>query len=119
MNELPTEIYDSKTKDFVASQWLNIQVGQIVKVKNLSAIPCDLLIIKSSMESGLAFVDTKNLDGETNLKEKLVPPAFKKITIDQLDKINGVMQCDTPNEFLDSWEGNLSIPEMDIMANFK
>jgi len=87
-------------------------------VKNLDQIPCDLLIIKSSMESGLAFVDTKNLDGETNLKEKLIPPSFKTLKLEELDKINGVMQCDSPNEYLDAWEGNLSVPEMNILASF-
>ena len=71
------------------------------------------------MDSGLAFVDTKNLDGETNLKEKLISPSFKSITIDDLQKINGVMQCDAPNEFLDSWEGNVNLPEMNILASFK
>jgi len=98
---------------------MEIKVGDIVKVNNLDQIPCDLLFIKSSMDSGLAFVDTKNLDGETNLKEKLIPPCFKTLTIEDLDKINGEMQCDTPNEFLDAWEGNLNIQEMNILASFK
>ncbi len=100
-------------------QWHQITVGDIVRVKNLEEIPCDLLMIKSSMDSGLAFVDTKNLDGETNLKEKLIPPQFKTLTFEQLDNINGVMQCDIPNEYLDAWEGNLKIPEMDVLGSFK
>mgnify|MGYP001570428893 CR=1 FL=1 len=33
--------------------------------------PADLILIKSDKSSGIVFVDTKNLDGETNLKEKM------------------------------------------------
>lgn len=32
--------------------------------------PSDLIILKSSNNSGLCYVETKNLDGETNLKHK-------------------------------------------------
>ena len=32
--------------------------------------PADLILVKSSNPSGLAYIETKNLDGETNLKHK-------------------------------------------------
>ena len=32
--------------------------------------PCDLLLLTTSLTKGLAYVETKNLDGETNLKHK-------------------------------------------------
>lgn len=33
-------------------------------------IPCDILLLYSSNDTGFTFVDTMALDGETNLKEK-------------------------------------------------
>ncbi len=36
-------------------------------------LPADLLIVKSSDPKGAVFIETKNLDGETNLKHKAVP----------------------------------------------
>lgn len=45
-----------------------------------------------------------NLDGETNLKEKIVP--YDEVN---LDEISGTIDCDKPNEFLDSWDGNVAI----------
>ena len=37
-------------------------------------IPADMVVLKSSDEhSGLCYIDTQNLDGEANLKQRQVP----------------------------------------------
>lgn len=41
-----------------------------VKVMADQSFPSDLIILKSSNKSGICYVETKNLDGETNLKHK-------------------------------------------------
>ena len=45
-----------------------IEVGCLVKVKEGENFPCDLILVQSSLPKGIGFVETKNLDGETNLK---------------------------------------------------
>jgi P-type E1-E2 ATPase len=45
-------------------------MGELVKIYKDEEIPADVVILKSSKENGLCFVDTMNLDGETNLKER-------------------------------------------------
>lgn len=52
-------------------------------------------------------MDTKDLDGETNLKEKMVCPDFLDQNLSNLITLTGHIQCDMPNEYMDSWEGNL------------
>ena len=42
----------------------------IVKVVCDEQIPADMILIKTSDRKGQCFVETKNLDGETNLKIK-------------------------------------------------
>lgn len=53
-------------------QWRDIRPGQIVEVKRGEFIPADILLLQSSDPLGICFVDTMNLDGETNLKQKAV-----------------------------------------------
>lgn len=52
----------------------DIHVGDIVKVKKNEFFPCDLLLIRHSNESNFVYVETKNLDGETNLKQRKKHP---------------------------------------------
>ena len=41
-----------------------------IKIKQNDAIPADILILATSEPNGICFIETKNLDGETNLKQK-------------------------------------------------
>lgn len=45
-------------------------MGQLVKVEENSYFCADLLLLYSTNAKGICFVETKNLDGETNLKHK-------------------------------------------------
>jgi len=55
---------------FQQSKWENLRLGNIVKIEQNQYIPCDLLILQTSEKKGACFIETKNLDGETNLKQK-------------------------------------------------
>jgi phospholipid-translocating ATPase len=64
-------------------------VGDIVKVKSAdnqndrkaqSFVPADILIVNAEGSSdGTCYVETKNLDGETNLKLKQVPSFIQQM----------------------------------------
>lgn len=45
----------------------------MIKLEKDDPVPADVLLVKSANEAGIVYVDTMNLDGETNLKEKLAP----------------------------------------------
>ena len=84
--------------------------GNIIKIKEDEECSCDILIIKSSNLNGYLFVDTKNLDGESNLKEKYVLENLKnmKIDIDELSNLSGNIITNYSDENLNEWEGQLN-----------
>jgi magnesium-transporting ATPase (P-type) len=42
----------------------------LIKVNENEYFPCDMLMLSSAKPKGVCYVETKNLDGETNLKYK-------------------------------------------------
>ena len=50
--------------------WEDLRVGDFVKIMDHESIPADVLICATSEDENVAFVETKNLDGETNLKSR-------------------------------------------------
>lgn len=56
------------------SAWEDVRVGDFVKIYDNEPIPADILICATSEEENVAFVETKNLDGETNLKSRTAVP---------------------------------------------
>ncbi|KIY66080.1 phospholipid-translocating P-type ATPase [Cylindrobasidium torrendii FP15055 ss-10] len=52
------------------TKWEDLRVGDLVKLSSDDNIPADILICSTSDEENVAYVETKNLDGETNLKSR-------------------------------------------------
>lgn len=64
-------VYDPALRIFAPKEWKLIKVGMIVKVLNDEYFPADMVLCRSSDLKGLCYVETKSLDGETNLKHKV------------------------------------------------
>jgi phospholipid-transporting ATPase len=69
-NNINTHFCERGKAKFDDGKALNVQVGCLIKVKNDQFFPCDMILLKSSLPKGICFVETKGLDGETNLKHK-------------------------------------------------
>ena len=51
--------------------WKDLKVGTVVKIVKNEYFPADLVLLNSSAPKGICYIETKNLDGETNMKHKM------------------------------------------------
>ena len=90
-------------------------MGSIVKVMCDEFFPADLVLCGSSDRKGLAYVETKNLDGETNLKHKVSQKYLHK-QIQKSDNIghtlSGTVVCEVPNDQIYKFEGSFTLANL-------
>lgn len=60
--------------------WEDVRVGDFVRIPDNRPIPADILICATSDPENVAYVETKNLDGETNLKSRNAVPGLTHLT---------------------------------------
>ncbi|KXJ22396.1 phospholipid-transporting ATPase IA [Exaiptasia diaphana] len=91
-------------------QWVEVQVGDIVKVVNGHFFPADLILLSSSEPMGMCYVETSNLDGETNLKIRQALPLTAKMTsLIDVRCMQGRVECEGPNNRLYDFVGNIAL----------
>lgn len=70
--KIPVHRYDPNQQAFVDVKWHELEVGDFVQVRNRTTLPADVVTVsvaeKSEPATGVCYVETKSLDGETNLK---------------------------------------------------
>ena len=94
---------------FCETNWKKVRVGDIVKVCKDEYFPADLVLLSSCHEDGVCYVETMNLDGETNLKLKHALDVTSHLHDEKFFKeFTAVIKCEDPNEKLYSFIGTLS-----------
>lgn len=100
------ETFFKTTKHFLFSDgdrykrvaWKDIKVGDLVHLSNNELVPADVLLLRSSDPQGFAYLDTCNLDGETNLKQRQVIRGFLDLQDNfQPSKFRSVLEIDRPS----------------------
>ncbi|XP_006782102.2 probable phospholipid-transporting ATPase VB [Neolamprologus brichardi] len=112
LNNMPCFIYSRKAKQFVERHWKDVRVGDFVKVVCNEIIPADLLLLYTSDPNGVCHIETANLDGETNLKQRTAVsgvcnthPEFEP------ESFNGIVVCEKPNNNLNHFKGYVEKPD--------
>lgn len=87
-----TQTFQKEQQVFIKMHWSQLRVGDIIRLEQNEYVPADMLILSSSEPKGelnfkypfrkrlkgVCFIETKNLDGETNLKIKTAPKEIYK-----------------------------------------
>lgn len=98
----------AKDGNFVETEWKNLMVGDVVKVEKDAFFPADLLLLSSSYEDGICYVETMNLDGETNLKLKqALKPTTQLHNNESFQSFKAFIKCEDPNPSLYTFVGSM------------
>ncbi|XP_004250373.2 phospholipid-transporting ATPase 2 [Solanum lycopersicum] len=87
----------------------DVCVGNIVWLRENDEVPCDLVLIGTSDPQGLCYVETAALDGETDLKTRVVASACMGIDSELLHKIKGVIECPVPDKDIRRFDANMRL----------
>lgn len=92
---------------FQETKWRNVEVGDVVRLKKNDFIPADILLLSSSNPNSLCYVETAELDGETNLKFKMgLRVTDERLQEErQLAQFDALIECEEPNNRLDKFTG--------------
>lgn len=95
---------------FVDTKWVNVAVGDILRVESEEPFPADLVLLASSEPEGLCYIETANLDGETNLKIKqAITETSTLVSPGELSRLTGRIRSEQPNSSLYTYEATLTI----------
>ncbi|QDZ23003.1 phospholipid-transporting ATPase [Chloropicon primus] len=90
-------------------RWDQVKVGDVVRVTRDQGFPADIVLLSSGTSDGVCYVETMNLDGETNLKLKKAIGATNGMDTSNFDGFNTAVQCDLPNPSLYTFTGNIHL----------
>lgn len=109
VNNRQVQVLDRDKKHFHHKRWKEVKVGEIIKVKKDEFFAADLLFLTAESEEGTCYVETMNLDGETNLKIKKALDETKDYKHDTLHDFRATIVCEPPNSRLYQFSGNLML----------
>lgn len=93
---------------WVAVKWQDLLVGDMVRIVNNAFFPGDMILLSSSEPQAMSFIETSNLDGETNLKiRQAVPATARLLETKDLLNFSGTVECEPPNRHLYEFNGVL------------
>ncbi|RHZ26108.1 hypothetical protein DYB31_011331, partial [Aphanomyces astaci] len=113
MNARETRVFDpTLPTSFRQTTWKDIVVGDVLQIKKYEAVPADMLLLAvhetdPSAPVGMCFIETKSLDGETNLKiRQALPCTFAQLHDPaSIGHLPGRVACEHPNHDVNNFMG--------------
>lgn len=102
--------------EWVNKKWSEVVVGDVLKVKKDEFFPADMILLYTSEKNGVCYIETKNLDGETNLKHKKCSNDLRAYFKDpsNYDNLQLNITCDDPNPMIYIFNGVVEKDEAQI-----
>ncbi|EFA84150.1 transmembrane protein [Heterostelium album PN500] len=85
----------------------DLRVGDIVKISNGQRFPADLVLLSSTNDDGICYVETSNLDGKS-----IAETSFAQ-NMEQISSMRGSIVYELPNERLYRFNGRINLEGLD------
>uniref|UniRef100_A0A4W3IC05 Phospholipid-transporting ATPase n=1 Tax=Callorhinchus milii TaxID=7868 RepID=A0A4W3IC05_CALMI len=106
LNNRVTDVYDKEEKDYVPQWWKEVHVGDFIRLNCNELIPADMVLLYSSDDDGICHIETSNLDGETNLKQREVVKGLIELDFEiNPEMFRSRIECENPNNDLNKFKG--------------
>ncbi|XP_015248759.1 PREDICTED: probable phospholipid-transporting ATPase VD [Cyprinodon variegatus] len=106
VNNKLVRVFCGKQNSYVDRCWKDVRVGDFVRLSCNEIIPADLLLLYSSDPRGVCYIETANLDGETNLKMRKVVSDLSLQGADFTpENFTSRIECENPNNDLSRFKG--------------
>ncbi|KAG0027464.1 hypothetical protein BGZ81_005534 [Podila clonocystis] len=107
-NGLPCTLV--KNGELIPIKSKDVRPGDVLKICKNDKIPADVVLLSTSMDEGACFVETSELDGETNLKRKTALSLTADLThVEQVSEVTGKITTEMPNERLSRLDGRIKV----------
>ncbi|GLB40906.1 putative cation transport ATPase (P-type) (TC 3.A.3) family. Type IV subfamily protein [Lyophyllum shimeji] len=88
--------------------WKKLEVGDIVLLRDNEQVPADIIVLSTSDADSLCYLETKNLDGETNLKPRRAVRATSSISSEEdIERSSFYLDSEPPHQNLYLYHGVL------------
>nr|AVM41535.1 putative calcium-transporting ATPase 5 [Ganoderma lucidum] len=88
--------------------WKKLEVGDIVLLRENEQVPADVVVLSTSDPDNMCYLETKNLDGETNLKPRKSVRGTASITSEEdIERASFLLDSEPPHANLYLYHGVL------------
>eukprot|EP01116_Phalansterium_solitarium_P015183 TRINITY_DN3338_c0_g4_i1.p1 TRINITY_DN3338_c0_g4~~TRINITY_DN3338_c0_g4_i1.p1 ORF type:complete len:1533 (+),score=566.23 TRINITY_DN3338_c0_g4_i1:101-4699(+) len=85
----------------------DLKVGDVLALRQDDSAPADCVLLWTALPDGLCYVDTAQLDGETNLKELRALPQTSSMDEAKLCSYRALVEAEVPHSDLYKFRANL------------
>uniref|UniRef100_A0A915AR10 Phospholipid-transporting ATPase n=1 Tax=Parascaris univalens TaxID=6257 RepID=A0A915AR10_PARUN len=106
INHSTCRVWDNEQSRYRKMEWRNVLVGDFVHLSCNEIIPADILLLRSSDENGICYVETSNLDGESSLKQRQIIVSMGSASVDFTPRnFTATVYCEQPNNQIYRFNG--------------
>ncbi|KAJ1933048.1 hypothetical protein FBU59_006166, partial [Linderina macrospora] len=92
------------------AKWRNVRIGDFVILRTGDPAPADMLMLATSADDGSCYVETKNLDGETNLKPRASLAETAGVRdADGCGRLKAIIEVDPPTADMTKINGSIRV----------